>query len=291
MMTLKSWLAVAGFAGLYSLIQYSEWAFLTGRYRDGDAQNWVDRGATLSTTSQSIKAMCYVVNEFNDFMDSVFLHPEFGILSDFTQITEVGYTIPDLVITLPNGLVLKIIDSSEVVDFRLSNMAGEWKGFITPVGWFTDTYGWLAMRLKSDPTIDFFLPGSTELNYVEVSSGIIKKGSECDPVQGISLTNTEYAASCLTLFIWICDCLRSLGLIKSLKSWYSKFILRRDLGKIRDISADIQENIEIVDSSIANIKSTVDELQTVMHSKIGVDSNVLDDLFSKLKKLGYRPYG
>lgn len=298
-MSIKGWLLAAGFTGLYYLYQYGEWtSFSLGADVNGvrqgriDGEAWVNQGAGLITTSGSIRAISSVVNAFNDFMDDVFLdNGQYGLLKELMVYEDGVLVLPDMFITLPNGLVLNVLDGGQVGSFRITDALETWRGFCTPIG-FGMALGYLCFRLKTDPTMQFMLPGSDALKFRDPLTNIVKLGSECTPPQGIYLTDVEYISSCSALFLFICDILQKLGLTRILSAWVSKYLLNRSIRRTYTEAMAIKDEIEEHSVILASVVSDLDELKRDYFATINNPSvSKLDKIFEGLKKLGYRPYG
>lgn len=292
-MAITTWLKIAGLSGLYYLIQYSEWNIVsdhTDALADAAAQAWIDSGASLATTSGSVRALCYVVDKFNLFMESIENSP---IIDEFKEInSETGMLeLPDFHIKFPNGLVIKIIDSSEVCNFRLTEPEDFWQGFSIPMGLIGEHKFRLCMRLKSAPLFDIPVPGTEGFQY-EDFDGVIRLGSACTPPKGITSSDIEYVVSCTMWFAFICDVLRNLGLSKVLNAWFQNFTMRRSLGRVRNKIEDVSGHISDLSESINLQLQDLDVLKDDWFSTLdGSNKSKVEQVYRELKRLGYRPYG
>lgn len=280
------WLAVAGIAGVYYIAKNGEVAsWLFNANGETLSQAWLAEGATLNDTSNVYKALRNVINSFNDFMDEVFtsdLIDEFKTKDPATGLM----TLPDFHIRLPNGMVLKVIDGDAVGDFRIAEEEGTaWRGFTFNLGGVGALSCYIGFRLVADPNFEYEFPGSRNFYYIDPSSitlecpeGIVRLGSECDPIQCLKSTDVEYIAESCLLFTFICDMLHKLGLFKVLRAWWTKFILRRSI-------SDIHNDVTDVATVIEDIATQVDEIKNLSNDD---DFNAL---YEKIRKLGYRPYG
>lgn len=292
-MGIGAWLGVAGVSGLWYLVRNSQWNVFNNAdpaVADAQADDWIAEGDSLSLTSGAVRALTYVIDKFNTFMEEIETSP---LLDDFRTVNEATglLELKDFNISFPNGLTIKVIESEEVANFRLSSILDDWKGFRFRFGVSYSASICIAMRLTALPNFEINVPGTDSFNYVDID-GVIKPGSECTPPKFITASDVEFVGSCLLYFSFICDVLKSLGLTKVLHAWWSSYVLRRSLGRVRDKVSDLEEQVEslsdkvsIVDEGLAELKS---DWFTLLTSK---DKSKIADVFTQLKKLGYRPYG
>lgn len=277
--------------GVIYLIKYAEFNLWWGTMADNtvNANTWISSGTAFEVTSSVMGEVSRVVDSFNTFMEDIAAETDdCGLIDEFktTNPTTGLRELRDLQITLPNGLTLVVISGKEVQDFRISTAAFDFKGAILwehQFGNYAQNCVCIAMRLTADPTYEFLIPGTTDFNFIDPATGLVKKGSECVPIQGIKDTDALNLATAGYAFVLICNFLKAMGFDKTLSAWWQRYVLRRSFSKVRDKIQDLSEVVLISQTEIALVKAQLDELTKDLY---GNPSRFIN----RLRELGYHPY-
>lgn len=291
--------------GIYYVAKYSEWdsecIYINGNPDDWDEElaywnGWVTSGVGLSTVSGMFAGFCDVTHAFHDLLVEIFSN---SLISEFEEVDpDTGLKhIPDLTLHFPNNLVLKIIDGGQVADFIVSIEDIEWYGHVWAFPGENSKaipgYKYfVAMRLTADPNFEFRIPYTNQLNYVDPATGLIKPGSQCVPEQWLHDTDADYLLSWLYWSGLIIDILYHLGLFNTLQNWFHNYLMKRQIRKVRDRVSIVDDKVNQVKMSAEEIHNFVESLHLEVMTPLSVDTvSKFNDIYEKMKHLGYRPYG
>lgn len=251
-------------------------------------------GATLATTSEAIKALAFVLNSFNDFMDDWFGSDSF--LEEFGEITSTGkLEIPDINVYFPNGMVVEIVKGKQLQEFRFDITATSWKGFHVEVNAGSSlteqnsapNWATMGVYLTQDPNFEFVLPGSDQLLFVDPLDGVTRKGDLCTPRQGINDADVALVTAIGLYLDIILKALKASGASKTIES-FGKFIYSKRLNvQIRNKLEDIFDSVDVILDSVGVVQQEVD-LSDEMNKDFLAEKPTF---VKKLQRFQYRPYG
>lgn len=275
---------IAGLGGIWWLIQNIELQYFSVSQ---SAIDWKAAGSTLNVSSNVVKTLCKTADEFNDFMEEIFesrLVEELKVINETTGMLE----IPDLTIVLPNGLAFKIIESSEVANFRISTELGDWSGFIIP--WLSNRF--LACRVRTETTFNFPVPGTEAMTFIDPLDGQVRLGSLCTPPQRLEFADVETLITwifCITCFMYF---LKGIGAFGILRTYYNRCVLNNKFRSVSHSISDVEVQIADITTELDNLKAAIEPLQADWFStSLSVNNSKVTSVFEHLKRLGYRPYG
>lgn len=279
-------LIFGGLAVLYYGIKYSEFEVFSGDTEvdvKAAAQAWINNGAPLTATSRSFKALVDIVGSFNTFMEDLESN---DMLAEFMAFDEATgkKVLQDLIIQLPNGLVIKVISAESVVNFRIDIDDETWKGFYMPLFKAPGYFSYLAMRLTSSPNFSYTIPNSDELTFIDPLDGQVKLGKDCTPPQSITDGDAEYMVSSIILFSYLCKFLYNSGFKQTLIAYWRNRVLKRSLKIIRT-------ELDLLSECSDRIENVCQQVITTLNEFNGDWSQTVPTIIPKIKKLGYRPYG
>lgn len=244
-------------------------------------------GATLATTSNTMKAIAFVLDSFNTFMDTWFGTEDFK--SEYGEISTDGMLhIPDLNLYFPNGLVVKVVSGERLETFRFDLTSSSWRGFHVEIKNGMDS-SWMTMGvyLTADPNFEFLLSGSDQLNFVDPADGLIKRGDLCTPRQGISDDDVAYVTTVALYMDVIVKALKASGASKTIEN-FAKFVFSKRLSiQIRNKLEDIFDSVDVILDTIGVVQQEVD-LSDDMNKDFLAEKPAF---VKKLQRFQYRPYG
>lgn len=245
-------------------------------------------GASLATTSETIKALSFVLKSFNDFMDQWFVTDDFK--DDYGEIsTETGMlAIPDLNIYFPNGLVIKVIDGGVLQNFRFDLTATGWKGFHIEMNMGINNANWatLGVYLVQDPNFEFILPGTDQLMFIDYD-GVVRRGDLCTPKKGVTDADIAYGTAVSLYLDVIIKALKASGVSKTIES-FAKFIYSKKLTiQVRDKLEDIFGAVDVILDSVAVVQQETDLCDDMNKDFLAEKPAFI----KKLSRFQYRPYG
>lgn len=283
-MSLIAFIKAFGIMSLYYLFKYGEFQYFTSSSKVTTKQladAYIINGASLSSSSMIIKSLTDMCDSLNTFLENVFTNDAYlSIREEFYEIDPATglKVLPDLIITLPNGLTLKIIDGEELQNFRINTSLSEWKGTSWPVG-----VGWIlglnrvAFRLKQDPWFSLKIPGTNTLNYFDEATQTVKPGTDFTPNRFLYDDDALYLAFYSTLITAIIKAFTALGFHKTILAWFRTLITKREFARVRNEIEELM-NMEVdAEEKINKIEEFLTSLSTD-HFSLEFEGSKLDHI-------------